>query len=242
MKRFLIATAAALALAACGAAGDNKTAAAPVPGKAAPAGTSWSTTFAETPEGGVRMGNPDAPIKLVEYGSLSCPACAAFSVQASEPLKRGYVESGKVSYEFRSLLLHPQDLMLTAAYQCGGAQPFFAMMEASYADFNTWMQTLSAAPPAELQRIQSLPIAAQSVELARLSGRDTFVTQRGVSREALAQCLADPRRADALMKLRDDAFNKKGVTGTPTFFLNDKALEGVVSWADVEAELKAAGA
>jgi protein-disulfide isomerase len=242
MTRFLIAGVAALALTACGATGDNKTAAAPVAGKAAPAGTEWTTTVAETPEGGIRMGNPDAPIKLVEYGSLTCPACAAFSMQASEPLKQNYIKSGKVSLEYRSLLLHAPDLMASLAYKCGGPGPFFAMMEASYADMQNWLGKLSELPQAEAQRIQSLPVAAQTVEYARLSGRDEFVVQRGVSREALAQCLADPRRADALLKIRDEAFNKYKVQGTPTFFINGTMLEGVSSWTDVEAELKAAGA
>jgi protein-disulfide isomerase len=241
IKQLLTATTAALLLAACGSAGNNTTAA-PVAGKAAPAGTEWATTFAETPEGGIRMGNPDAPIKLVEYGSLSCPACAVFSNAASEPLKRGYVATGKVSYEFRSLLLHPQDLMLSNAYKCGGPQPFFAMIEASFADFDSWMGRLQNAAPEELQRIQSLPIAAQNVELARLLGRDEFVVQRGISREALAQCLADPRRAEALMKVRDRAFNELNVQGTPTFFLNGEMLENAATWPAVEAALKAAGA
>ena len=33
-------------------------------------------TASETPEGGFVIGNPNAPLKLVEYGSLTCPACA----------------------------------------------------------------------------------------------------------------------------------------------------------------------
>jgi protein-disulfide isomerase len=241
MKRFLIAGAAALALAACNTGGNNSTAT-PVAGKAAPAGTEWVSTFAETPEGGIRMGNPDAPIKLVEYGSLTCPSCAAFSAQATEPLKKDYVASGKVSWEYRSLLLHAPDLMATLAYTCGGPEPFFAMMDSSYADMQVWLSKLAELPATEQQRLQSLPIGAQNSEYARLSGRDEFVVQRGVSREALAQCLADPRKAETLVKVRDEAFNKLKVQGTPTFFLNGKMLEGVSSWTDVEVELKSAGA
>ena len=46
---------------------------------APPAGQQWFDVVATTPEGGWLVGNPDAPIKLIEYGSLTCPACAAFS-------------------------------------------------------------------------------------------------------------------------------------------------------------------
>lgn len=242
MTRIILASVAALALASCGSSGNNTTAAAPVAGKAAPAGTEWTTTVVATPEGGFRMGNPDAPIKLVEYGSLSCPACSAFSAQATKPLQDNYIKSGKVSWEYRSLLLHAPDLMATLSYSCGGPEPFFAMIEASYADMNNWMEKLMKLSPAEQQRLQSLPIAAQTTEYARVSGRDEFVTQRGVSREALAQCLADPRKVAAADQVRKDAFEKYNVQGTPSFFINGKLVEGVAAWADLEAELRAAGA
>lgn len=242
MKRFLIAGAAALALAACGSTGSNQTAAAPVAGKAAPAGTEWVTTFAETPEGGIRMGNPDAPIKLVEYGSLSCPACQAFSIAGTEPLKSKYVATGKVSWEYRSLLLHATDLMSSLAYKCGGPEPFFALMEASYVDMPNWLNKVVALSPADQQRIQALPPAAANTEFARITGTDQFVMQRGISKEALAQCLADPRKTEALMKVRNEAFEKYNVSGTPTFFINGKMIEGVSSWDLLEPELRAAGA
>jgi protein-disulfide isomerase len=242
MTRIILASVAALALAACGTSGNNTTAAAPVAGKAAPAVTEWETTVVATPDGGFRMGNPDAPIKLIEYGSLSCPACAAFSGQATEPLKKNYIKSGKVSWEYRSLLLHAPDLMATLAYSCGGPEPFFALIDASYADMNNWLDKLMKLAPAEQQRIQSLPLASQTTEFARVSGRDEFVTQRGISREALAQCLADPRKVEAADKVRKDAFEKYNVQGTPSFFINGKIVEGVASWADLEPELRAAGA
>ena len=67
-------------LAACSGAGaDNATvASAPVAGKQAPAGKAWSDVVSATPDGGYRMGNPDAPLKLTEYASHTCGACAAF--------------------------------------------------------------------------------------------------------------------------------------------------------------------
>jgi protein-disulfide isomerase len=43
---------------------------------APPAGKAWQDVVVKTPEGGYLMGNANAPIKVVEYGSLSCPHCA----------------------------------------------------------------------------------------------------------------------------------------------------------------------
>ena len=68
-----------LALAACSGESGAGTAtgnAAAVAGAPAPAGQNWAETVAKTPEGGFRMGNSDAPVKLVEYGARTCPTCA----------------------------------------------------------------------------------------------------------------------------------------------------------------------
>ena len=93
-------------LAACGdGAGNSSAPAAPVAAVTAPAGQSWLDTVAQT-EGGFRVGNPDAPVKLIEYGARSCPTCGAFAREGAEPLLNNYVASGKVSFEFRDFLVH----------------------------------------------------------------------------------------------------------------------------------------
>ena len=67
----------ALGLAACGDADEGGLPSSePIAKIAAPAGQQWVDAVAVTPEGGWLVGNPEAPIKLVEYGSLTCPACA----------------------------------------------------------------------------------------------------------------------------------------------------------------------
>ena len=243
MIRSILASVAVLALAACnGGGGNNNAAAAQVAGKPAPAGTEWATTVALTTDGGYRMGNPDAPIKLIEYGSVTCPACAAFSAQAMEPLKANFIKSGRVSYEFRSYLLHGPDLMATMVLQCGGPEPFFTMLDASFVDLQNWLGKLSAMTPAEQTRIQALPIAAQNTALAQASGIDQFVIQRGVSSEAIKQCLADPKMPEKLLAMRNRANTEFELTGTPTFIINGKVVERVGNWADLEPELRAAGA
>src|SRR3569623_824572 len=91
---------AALALGSCGSKNDAASGAhkaAPVASVAAPAGQMWSDTVSATPDGGMRMGTPHAPIKLVEYGALSCPHCARLANQGMKTLVGKYVISGRVS-------------------------------------------------------------------------------------------------------------------------------------------------
>ena len=244
MKRMMIAGIALTALGACNPTSANNATAisAPVAAVAPPAGTDWMTTVVATPEGGYRMGNPNAPIKLIEYASLTCPHCAAFSQESSEALKSKYVATGKVSYEFRSYLLHGQDLMATMLVQCGGPEPFFPIIEATYKQQQDWLGKLIALPPAEQQRLQALPVAAQTSALATASGLDQLVAMRGVPKDAIAQCLTDPKKPEKLLKVRDDANTKYNIPGTPTFIINGNVVPNVAGWKELEPELRAAGA
>src|SRR5919112_6429232 len=68
---------------------------------APPKGGDWSQVVNPTSANGFVMGNPNAKVKLVEYGSLTCPHCAEFDEKAVPALIDKYVKSGQVSWEFR---------------------------------------------------------------------------------------------------------------------------------------------
>ena len=121
-RRRALLAAAMLAPLALGLAGCKKDAAAdggapsaaatPLPTVAAPAGKTWADTVVATPEGGFRIGNPDAAIKIVEYGSLTCSHCAEFSEKGSATIRDQWVSSGRVSYEFRHFVRDGLDLTI----------------------------------------------------------------------------------------------------------------------------------
>ena len=79
------------------------------------------------------MGNPDAPVKLVEYGSLGCHVCAEFEEQGAPELRDTYVKSGQVSWEFRTYLLFPTDPGVSMLLQCHSENAFFPLVEQLYA-------------------------------------------------------------------------------------------------------------
>ena len=86
-------------------------------GHAAPA--NWTTTVAVTPSGGHVLGNPAAAHKLTEYISYTCPHCAQFDREASDPLRIYYVMSGKLSVEVRHFVRDPIDLTVAMLTNCG---------------------------------------------------------------------------------------------------------------------------
>jgi protein-disulfide isomerase len=242
MKRSVL-TLTALALASCGdgAGGNAGTPAAPVAAVKAPAGQNWLETSAKTAEGYV-LGNPDAPIKLVEYGSRLCPACKGFADTGYRPLTEQYVSTGKVSFEFREFLIHgAADLPPALLGQCGGAAPFFPLMEQMYANQTAFVDKWQATPPAVQAQLQTAKPAQAVTLLAEQMGLVDFVKQRGIPEAKARACLSDTAAIDRLTKITQDRGADGTVSGTPTLIVNGKKVDGI-GWGDVEKALKAAGA
>lgn len=207
---------------------------------AAPAGQDWTETVVATPEGGFRMGNPDAPVKLVEYASLTCPHCAEFAREGVEALKANYIRTGKVNLEFRSFLLNPVDAAASLVVVCQGPGPVFKLIDQLYADQQTWGTKFSTVPEAEVQRISALPETERFEALAKAGGLDQFFAARGIPQAKIQACLADKAALDRLVQLRERGVKEDGVTGTPTFLINGKLVDGAFNWATLEPKLREA--
>ncbi len=233
----------ALALSACG---DKKAegtgpSGEPVANVAPPAGKAWTDIVSKTDEGGYRMGNPDAPIKLVEYGALSCSHCAEFAKESNEKLQGDYVASGRVSYELRYFMLNAFDVPASLLATCGTTEAVIPLSEQFWAWQPNMFNNLQAAGDAKLQQAAALPANQRLQAIAQLAGMTDFFAARGISRDQGAACLADTATADVLAKQTETASTKYNVSGTPTFFINDASV-GTADWATLEGKLKAAGA
>lgn len=237
----------ALALGGCGESeGDLNQAAAqqnaPLPNIAAPNGGDWTQMAAETPEGGFRLGNPDAPVKLVEYASISCGACAAFAEQGSEPLRERFVRSGQVSWEYRPYVIFPTDPGIFMLLRCQGAQAFFSQTDQLYATQRTWL----AQAQQQAEQVQSVPPQQRVAAFVQAAGVDQFFRQRGMPAGRVQSCLADQNALQQVLTTSQRYAEEDDVTGTPTFFINGRQLENVGDWRhpdpsrSLEARLRAA--
>ncbi len=198
----------------------------------------WSKTIVATPEGGFRMGNPGAPVKLVEYASLTCPHCRAFYTEGGTTLKQAYVAKGQVSYEVRSLVLNAPDVVASTLARCQGPQSFFRTMDVMYRLQPVWTAPFAKISEADSRRIAGLPEARQLAAIGIAGKLDVFVAGHGMTRATFDRCLASPvlkARLDALLK-RAEA---DGVQGTPTFFINGKRADAN-AWNGIEPLLRAA--
>ena len=236
----------ALALAACNPDAAetvevNQTPAAAVNAAAPAAGSNWAETVSKTAQGGYVMGNPNAPIKLVEYGARSCPTCGQLARDGFGPLTEKYVATGKVSFEFRDFLVHgAPDLALALVGQCGGPGPFFPLLEQQYAMQNDYLDALQKITPQQQQAMTTMSPAQIATALAEAMGQVDFAKQRGLPEAKVRACLSDQGQIEALAKQTEAAGGE--VQGTPTLLINGKKLDGVTNWQGLEEALKAAGA
>lgn len=195
----------------------------------------WSEVVTKTADGWYRMGNPNAPVKLVEYGSLTCPACRAFSESATEPLTQNYVKSGQVSWEFRHLLIHgAPDVALAMLAECQPPSAFFRTIEQIYDNQSDLLDNLE---PQEQQQLASVPPEQQLGFVAQAMELDRFFSQRGMPSARFQQCIGDLNAAQQLAERSNAAGVEDEVRGTPTFFINGEHVDAI-NWQDLEPALK----
>ena len=198
----------------------------------------WTHTVTITPEGGFRMGNPAARVKLVEYGSLACPHCRHFEETGFRPLLDGYVRGGKVSYEFRNIVLNGPDIAVSLLTRCAGAGRFFAMAQAVFTTQADWEKRVAAMNSADVAALKDMTDRQVFTRYAEVSGVTALAGKFGITPQRGAECLADPKGLERLLDITRAA-NDVGINRTPTFLINGKVSDAA-TWEQLEPELKSA--
>ncbi len=149
-----------------------------------------------------------------------------------------YVRTGRVSYEFRNLLLNGPDISVSLLAHCAGAANFFAMSEMVFATQPQWFAKVGAISDAEQAEIDKMTDQQRVARLAEIAGFTQLAGRFGVTPAKARQCLADPKGFQKLLEMTKTA-EDGGVTHTPTFFINGK-VTNAATWEQLEPELKAA--
>ena len=86
--------------------------------------SSVAAALAPRTEGGL-----DAKVKLVEYFSLTCPACAKFHTKVYPKIKQKYIDTGLIQMEYRDFPLDQWGLRAAALARCVGPKYYSAMID-----------------------------------------------------------------------------------------------------------------
>ncbi|MBP6343218.1 MAG: thioredoxin domain-containing protein [Candidatus Omnitrophica bacterium] len=150
-----------------------------------------------------QKGNAQAPVKIVEYVDLQCPACAYGSLQIENYLQL-YPEKIFVEIKFYPLGMHVHSLIATKFALCAGrAGQFWPFFETVMANQKQWI-SLMDAQPAFLQIVEDIGLNKNDV---------------------IACTVQDELRTNILTE--KDAGSALGIKSTPTYFINGKMIVGV---------------
>ena len=207
-----------------------------------PPGGTWADVVNASSAGDFVMGNPNAKVKLLEIGSLSCPHCKAFDDEGVPTLIENYVKPGKVSWEFRPYVIHgPIDMAANLVIRCNGLKTFFPLARALYNDQAVWLGKIEAVPQDKISQMQNLPTNQVFVALASAGGLQDWAAARGVPQAKSNQCLSNQKMIDQEVQTTADVNTQfPDFSGTPSFVINGKMLKDAASWDKVKPQLDAA--
>jgi len=167
------------------------------------------------------MGKADAKVTVIEYASASCSHCATFNAEVFPAFKAKYIDSGKVKYVFREFITPPAELaaagFLTA--RCGGKDKYFSVLDGVFRSQEEIFRTGDMRSPL--------------VKVAKSAG---------MTEEQFMACVSDEKALKALAARVEKFAKQDNISGTPTFLINGKKLDGEQSLAAFDTAISAAEA
>lgn len=149
------------------------------------------------------IGDPEAPVTIIEYSSLTCPHCASFHNDILPDLKERYIETGKVRMIFRDFPLNEPAVEAAVLAHCAGPERYVGFLDVLFQTQPSWS---SAGDPREAMK-----------QLGKLGG---------LSDSEMDACFEDESMVDAVLQSRLVGQNEHKVQSTPTFVINGETYPG----------------
>ena len=165
------------------------------------------------------MGDPKAPVTLIEYAMFTCPHCAAFMKDVFPTLKADYIDTGKVKLVFREVYFNKPSLWAAMIARCAPADRYFGIADLLFSTQNNWITVTDEG---------------QMVEKLKSIGR-----QAGMSDKQMDACLNDRSLAEGLVAAYQKNDQADGIDATPTFLINGEKVDNI-PWDELKTKLDAA--
>ena len=166
----------------------------------------------------VAIGSYDAMVKIKIFSSLTCPHCAYFHIKVVPEIKKKYVESGKVQLIFIDFPLDQAAFNASKLLHCLDEKKQIVFLDTIYETQNVWTNGSS--------------IDDINKNLKKI------VKNLGISSVQFDKCLIDEVISDKILNDRIEANKKYSINSTPTIIINEKKLEGSVSFKNIKKKIE----
>jgi protein-disulfide isomerase len=160
------------------------------------------------------QGAEEAPVTVIEYGSFTCPHCAAWHEESYQQLKDDYIDTGKVRFVFREVYFDRPGLWASMIARCGGEMRFFGIHDMIFEQQREWIGDQQPANVSENLR-----------SLGRVAGLDD---------DTMETCLTNGAQAEALVAWFQQNAEADKIDSTPTFIINGEKYSNM-AWEEMQA-------
>ena len=166
-------------------------------------------SFASSEE--ISLGSKQAPVSIIEYGSLTCGNCLSFHKYVYPQFKKHYIDTGIVRFIFRHFPTGGEAVYGARAANCAGDK-YYEMLDKLFSNVDKWY---------------------------RAENRDAIFVNYAASlrlnSEAFVTCISNKKHLDNILLQQEAAKKDLDVIGTPTFFINGKMVRGKRSFLEMKA-------
>ena len=166
----------------------------------------------------VVLGSDKAIVKIKVFSSLTCPHCANFHIKIVPEIKREYVDNCKVQLIFIDFPLDQAGFIASKLLHCLDKKKQIAFLDIIYETQAKWT---NASNVNDINK-----------------NLKKIVKNLGISSIQFDKCLIDEGNSDKILNGRIDANRKYSINSTPTIVINEKKLEGSVSFKNIKKRIE----
>ena len=168
----------------------------------------------------ITLGDENAPVKVIEYASFTCPHCANFHNDTYKDFKRDYIDTGKVHFTYREVFFDRYGLWAAMVARCAGPDRYMSVADILYRTQGEWARQGDAAAVAD--------------SLKRIG------VQAGLSQEEVDACLNNADLAQSLVSWYEANADADNIRSTPSFLINGELSAGNMGLAQIGTLIDAA--
>ena len=169
------------------------------------------------------LGDPNAPVQIIEFADFECPGCGQFATVTEPDIRTRIVNAGLASFHFYDfpLEMHPNAVKAHMAAACAADQgKFWEMHDRIFEGQNDWNTFAERNPKGIFEG---------------------YARTLGLNMSTWEECYDSNRHAAAIQANKREG-ERRGVGSTPTFFIGDRKISGARPYDELKAYVDSARA